>query len=35
VLRAEVAFLQKPFTMDALYRKVQKILDGPNGTFSS
>jgi PAS domain S-box-containing protein len=30
VLRAEVAFLQKPFTMDALHRKVQKILDGPN-----
>jgi two-component system, cell cycle sensor histidine kinase and response regulator CckA len=30
VLHAEVSFLQKPFTMDALQRKVRTVLDGPN-----
>jgi two-component system, cell cycle sensor histidine kinase and response regulator CckA len=30
VLEAEVAFLQKPFTMDALHRKVRAVLDGPD-----
>ena len=28
VLQAGIAFLQKPFTADALVRKVREVLDG-------
>jgi CheY-like chemotaxis protein len=31
VLAAETAFLQKPFTGEALARKVREVLDGPSG----
>jgi FixJ family two-component response regulator len=31
VLRAGDAFLQKPFTLDSLVRKVREILDTPRG----
>ena len=29
VLKAEVAFLQKPFSMESLRRKVRQVLDAP------
>ena len=32
ILHTGVAFIQKPFTLDALLRKVREVLDAPRGT---